>query len=75
MRLETVREQDAYDAGFAEGKDYWMPLEQARIMRLLSEHYPIGYVDGSTYCGAKECLKNYIDWPAHIDEMIGREEK
>jgi len=35
MRLETVREQDAYDEGFANGKDYWMPLEQDRILQIV----------------------------------------
>lgn len=35
MRLETVREQDAYDAGFAEGKDYWVPLEQDRLLQVI----------------------------------------
>lgn len=35
MRLETVREQDAYDEGFANGKDYWGPLEQDRLFQLV----------------------------------------
>ena len=35
MRLETVREQDAYDEGFANGKDYWMPLEQDRLLQVV----------------------------------------
>jgi hypothetical protein len=39
MRLETVREQDAYDEGFANGKDYWGPLEQERILNLLEENF------------------------------------
>ena len=39
MRLETVREQDAYDAGFAEGKDYWVPLEQERILQIIEENF------------------------------------
>jgi len=38
MRLETVREQDAYDEGFANGKDYWMPLEQDRILQIIEHH-------------------------------------
>lgn len=37
MKLETVREMDAYDKGFAEGKDYWMPLEHDRILNLLKD--------------------------------------
>lgn len=37
MRIETVREQDAYDEGFANGKDYWVPLEQERILNLLKD--------------------------------------
>ena len=39
MRIETVREQAAYDAGWAEGKDYWVPLEQDRILKLLEENF------------------------------------
>lgn len=35
MRLETVREQDAYDEGFANGKDYWVPLEQDRLLQVI----------------------------------------
>lgn len=35
MRLETVREQDAYDEGFANGKDYWVPLEQDRLLQVV----------------------------------------
>lgn len=37
MQINTVQEQDAYDKGFADGKDYWMPLEQDRILNLLKD--------------------------------------
>lgn len=35
MRIETVREQDAYDTGWADGKDYWVPLEQDRLLQVI----------------------------------------
>lgn len=35
MQINTVREQDAYDEGWANGKDYWVPLEQDRLLQLL----------------------------------------
>lgn len=35
MQINTVREQDAYDEGWANGKDYWMPLEQDRLLQVL----------------------------------------
>ena len=37
MHLVTVREQDAYDRGFESGKDWWVPLEQDRILNLLRD--------------------------------------
>lgn len=37
MHLVTVREQDAYDRGFESAKDYWVPLEQERILNLLKD--------------------------------------
>ena len=37
MQINTVNEQDAYDKGFADGKDYWMPLEQDRLLQLLQD--------------------------------------
>lgn len=35
MQINTVREQDAYDEGWANGKDYWMPLEQDRLLQVI----------------------------------------
>jgi hypothetical protein len=35
MQINTVKEQDAYDAGWADGKDYWMPLEQDRLFQVV----------------------------------------
>jgi hypothetical protein len=35
MQINTVREQDAYDEGWANGKDYWMPLEQDRLLQVV----------------------------------------
>jgi hypothetical protein len=35
MQINTVKEQDAYDAGWANGKDYWMPLEQDRLLQVV----------------------------------------
>lgn len=35
MQINTVQEQDAYDKGFADAKDYWGPQEQERIIKLL----------------------------------------
>ena len=57
MRLETVREQDAYDEGFANGKDYWMPLEQDRIINLLDDWK----------CGHPDCDgdKTEVCYPKH----------
>lgn len=46
MRIETVREQAAYDAGWAEGKDYWMPLEQDRLLQLVEPWLAQQLVDG-----------------------------
>lgn len=37
MQINTVNEQDAYDKGFADGKDYWVPIEQERIIALLEK--------------------------------------
>lgn len=39
MQIWTVNEQDCYDAGFANGKDYWVPLERERIIDLLNREY------------------------------------
>jgi len=39
MQINTVREQDAYDKGWADAKDYWSPLEQERILNLLEENF------------------------------------
>lgn len=39
MIIETVREQDAYDRGWESGKDWWVPLEQDRILKLLEENF------------------------------------
>ncbi len=35
MQINTVQEQDAYDKGFADGKDYWGPQEQDRLLQLV----------------------------------------
>jgi len=32
----TLDEQDAYDQGFASGKDYWTPLAEANIIELIN---------------------------------------
>lgn len=37
MHLVTVREQDAYDRGFESGKDWWVPLEQDRLLQVLQD--------------------------------------
>lgn len=39
MQINTVREQDAYDEGWANGKDWWVPLEQDRILKLMEENF------------------------------------
>jgi hypothetical protein len=39
MQLNTVREQDAYDKGWADAKDWWVPLEQDRILKLMEENF------------------------------------
>ena len=35
MQINTVNEQDAYDKGFADGKDYWVPEEQERALQAI----------------------------------------
>lgn len=39
MQIWTVNEQDCYDKGFANGKDYWIPLERERIVDYLNREY------------------------------------
>ena len=39
MQINTVREQDAYDKGWADAKDWWGPLEQDRILKLMEENF------------------------------------
>ena len=39
MQINTVREQDAYDKGWADAKDWWVPLEQDRILKLMEENF------------------------------------
>jgi len=35
MQLNTVREQDAYDKGWADAADWWGPLERDRILQAI----------------------------------------
>ena len=35
MNIETVREQDAYDNGFADGQDFWVPKFQNDLVEAI----------------------------------------
>lgn len=39
MQIWTVNEQDCYDKGFADAKDYWVPLEREQIIDYLNREY------------------------------------
>jgi hypothetical protein len=39
MIFETGREEEAYDKGWADAKDWWMPLEQDRILELMEFNF------------------------------------
>jgi len=39
MQIWTVNEQDCYDTGFENGKDYWVPQERERIIDFLNREF------------------------------------
>ncbi len=39
MQIWTVNEQDCYDKGFENAKDYWVPLERERIIDYINREY------------------------------------
>jgi hypothetical protein len=39
MIFDTGKEELAYDKGWADAKDWWMPLEQDRILKLMEENF------------------------------------
>lgn len=67
MQINTVNEQDAYDKGFADAKDYWLPMEQDRILKVLKQirsncdkYYEEEYLAGLDY--AIDVLKDVDGW-------------
>jgi len=64
IQFTTIHEQDAYDRGFADGKDYWIPKAIEAIIRALQEdavistnvnvdalEYIVGIIEGGEQIG------------------------
>jgi hypothetical protein len=54
MVISTVREQDAYDMGWLAAKDWWVPLEQDRILLLLEENFKRFDASNDTFMSFEE---------------------
>lgn len=42
MNIETVQEQDAYDNGFAQGQDFWVPKFQNDLVEAILSDAVVG---------------------------------
>lgn len=83
MIIETVREQDAYDRGWESGKDWWVPLEQDRLLQVLQDRLDyVRQVDDVTVLTAmqvpvdKECaiaVTEALIWA--VKDAIEKEDK
>jgi len=68
VQIWTMNEQDCYDAGFANGKDFWVAEEQERIIKLLDDWK----------CGHPNCDgdRTEVCYPKHyLIQLIKRETK
>lgn len=71
MQINTVQEQDAYDKGFADGKDFWGPQEQERILKIIKQirancdkYYEEDYLAGLDY--AIDVLNDVAGWELEL---------
>ena len=72
MQINTVNEQDAYDKGFADGKDYWVPQEHERLLKILKiirqncdKYYEEDYLPGLDY--AIDILNDVEGWAEELE--------
>lgn len=71
MQIWTVNEQDCYDAGFANGKDFWVAEERERITKNIQSR-----IQDLRSCGKKDncqeladLIEDYIpEWIEDSDE-------